>query len=200
MAKKTTKAKGKTKGVKIDFGDTESRGGKKRSGGRKHYPEGDYPAKVTAVRLGHSPEKETPGVYVTFKFTKKLKGKSIEEPVWLTPKNAWRVRTLLEACGLKVPNKKATVDFDKLVGKNLAVTLEDDEYDGKVSSRVNDFFLLSELNEKSKASELDTDEDDEDEDDEEEDDEDEDEDEEDDEDEDDDEDDEDEDDLDEIEI
>lgn len=143
-ARKTAAASGS--GVTVDFGEVESRGGKKSSGGRKHYPEGDYAVKVKSAKFGHSGDKETPRLEVTFVFTgTKLKGKEIRDDLYLTPKALWRLRQTLEALGLNVPSKKVKVDPDKLKGRACAITIEDDEYDGKLQSRVNDIYSLDEF-------------------------------------------------------
>lgn len=145
MAKTKGSAPSSTK-VSVDFGDTESRGGKKGTGGRKHYQPGDYAAKITNAEIMHSEDKGTPGIRVTFKLTSgKVKGGVVSDRFWLSPKALWRVRQLLEACGMKVPSKKVGIDVTALKGKTLAITLDDDEYDEKVYSTVTDTFLLSEL-------------------------------------------------------
>lgn len=134
------------KPVVVDFSDTETRGGKKGSGGRKHYPPGDYAVKCIRAATGKSADKETPRIEVTYRFTQgKLKGKEIRDDLYLTPKSLWRVRQTMEAMGIKVPSKKVKVDPSKFVGKTLAISIDDDEYDDKIYSRVTDSFLLSEF-------------------------------------------------------
>lgn len=155
--------------VRVDFGDTESRGGKKSSGGRKHYPEGDYPAKVKAVKLGKSGSEDSderkPRIETTYVFTKgKLKGKEIRDDYYLTEKALWRLRQALEAMGIKVPSKAVNLDITKMKGKECALTIADDEYDGKAYSVVTDVFMLSELEDDDEDEDDDLDEDDEDED------------------------------------
>lgn len=148
MAKPKRVAKNRPEGVVVDFSDSESREGKKRTGGRKHYPEGDYAAKCTKAELGKSGDKETPRVEALYKFTQgKYKGKEIRDDLYLTPKSLWRLRQTLEAMEIEVPSKKVRIDPKKMVGKEVALTLEDDEYDEKTYSRVVDTFLLSELEE-----------------------------------------------------
>lgn len=134
------------KPIKIDFSDTESRGGKKGRGGRKHYPPGDYAVKCIRAEATKSSEKETPGILLVFKFTRgSVKGQEVNDILWLTPKSLWRVRQTIEAMGMKVPSKAVNIDLDKLKNRELAITLDDEEYDDKVYSRVVDAFLVSEL-------------------------------------------------------
>jgi len=144
------------------------RGVEGRTGGRVHYPEGDYLVKVTKAELGKSSEKETPAAIMSFQFTqdKALKGKNIREYFYLTDKAMWKVRNLLEACGVKVPDKSFNFDFAKLVGKSLAITIEDEEYDNKTRSRITDTFTEAEFSSNvmdEDEEELDVDEDEEDE-------------------------------------
>lgn len=150
---------------KADFTEVESRGGKKGSGGRRHYPAGDYAVKCTKAELVKSSEKNTPGIALTFKVLQgEHKGGELTDRLWLTPKSLWRVRQTLEAMGMKVPSKAVQIDTNSFVGKSLAVTLDDEEYDDKVYSRVVDTFLLSDLEaveSDGQAGDLDSDEDEE---------------------------------------
>jgi len=164
MAKKGKVSRGESGStVIVDFGDTESRGGKKSSRS-SHLPEGDYAAKVKEAKLDRSSEKETPGIFVTWVITKgEYKGKALRDALWLSDKALWRVRQTLEALGVKVPSKKVKVDPKKMIGKEAAITLEDEEYDGKMRSRVVDVFALDELEDLEESEDEDEDEEDEDE-------------------------------------
>jgi hypothetical protein len=131
--------------VKVDFSETRSNEGKKGRA-RKHYPPGDYAVKCTSATLGKSTNKETPGIHVVYKFTSgKFKNQEVHDDLWLTDGSLWRVRQTMEAMGIKVPNKAVNIDTDIFRGKSLAVTLDDEEYEDKLFSRVVDTFLLSEL-------------------------------------------------------
>jgi len=132
--------------VKVDFSDVESRGGKKGSGGRKHYPPADYHVKCVSAKLGKSGDKETPRVEVTYKIVAgKQKGGQLRDDLYLTPKSLWRLRQTMEAMGMKIPSKAVNLDVDMLKGKELAVTLDDDEYNDTVYSKVVDAFTLAEF-------------------------------------------------------
>lgn len=157
--------------VKVDFSDVESRGGKKGSGGRKHYPPADYHVKCVGAKLGKSGDKETPRVEVTYKIVEgKYKGGQLRDDLYLTPKSLWRLRQTLEAMGMKIPNKAVGLDVDNLKGKELAVTLDDDEYNDTVYSKVVDAFTLAEFEGSDDEDVDDVDDDDDEEDDEDEDD------------------------------
>lgn len=162
MATRKRKVSGTGDGtIVVDFGDTESRGGKK--GARSaHVPEADYAVKVHAAKLDKSSEKETPGVFITWLITKgKYKGKTLRDPLWLSDKALWRVRQTWEALGVQVPSKKVKLDPRKIVGKEAAITTEDEEYESKIRSRVVDVFALSELEELEESDDEELDEDEE---------------------------------------
>ena len=57
----------------------------------------------------------------------------------------WKVRNLLIAVGKSVPKKRVNVDPSSLVGKTVGVTLEDDEYEGKLKSVIEAVFPAEEL-------------------------------------------------------
>jgi hypothetical protein len=119
--------------ITIDFTKDES------EGGRRRFPEGDYHVKYTGFKTGRSKEKDTPYVRVMFKILDgKYKGETVSDFLYLSPKALWRIRTFLEAIGVAVPKKKVNINFKKYVGKELGITLVDDEYEGRVRSRVGD--------------------------------------------------------------
>lgn len=185
-AKKTKKASAKKGGtMSVDFSEVEDKRGGKR------YKPGDYGVKVVEVTKGKTQNKGTPQISFKCKFVEgKYKGDTIFHNCNLLPQSLWVLRNALEALGKKVPKKVVKIDLNGLVGKKMGITIEDDEYENKVRSRVVDTFPYSELEDRQAGTDEELDEDDEDDEDEDEDDDDEDED---DEDEDDDEDDEDED-------
>lgn len=63
------------------------------------------------------------------------------------PNSLWKIRNLCIAAGITVPKKKVKVDPGKLVKKTIAVSLVDDEYDGKLKSVIDSVFPASELDE-----------------------------------------------------
>ncbi|QEQ93660.1 hypothetical protein SEA_ZUKO_82 [Streptomyces phage Zuko] len=56
----------------------------------------------------------------------------------------WKLRNLMMAAGFKVPKKRMQVDGNRLVGKDIGIFLEDDEYEGKPKSVIGSFFPASE--------------------------------------------------------
>lgn len=168
MPKKTATKKrssGSTKPVEVNFRDVEGRGGKK-SAGQSRYKPGDYAVKVKKAYFDKSGNKNTKQMVFQYVFIDgKYKGKSMYHRCNLLPQSLWVLRNAIEAMGMKVPSKKVKLDPKKYFGKKLAITIEDDEYKDKktkktkVSSKVTDTFLLSELEDAEDAPELDEDED-----------------------------------------
>ena len=126
--------------IPVDFSKDES------EGRRKRYPEGDYHVKYVSFKTGRSKDKDTPYVRVTFEVLDgKKKGAKVTDDLYLTDASLWRIRNFLEAMEVTVPKKKVNVNFAKYVGKELGVTLSDDEYNGRISSRITDFLDLDTL-------------------------------------------------------
>lgn len=129
MAKK---AKSKGGSIKVD-------GAKLTSGGRARLPEGDYKAKITAIKSGES-QAGNSQIIVTFTISEgPMKGKELRDYITLTEKAMWRLGNLLEALEIKWPKKVFNLPFEKLIGKELGITVYDDEYNGRVSSKVGDY-------------------------------------------------------------
>jgi hypothetical protein len=113
---------------------------------KKHMPAGDYLAKVTKVEDAKpkDPSDKTP----MWLFTIQLKNTpSATYPYYckLQENQLWKVRNMLVAAGINVPKKRVAVDPNKLVGKLIAVSLDDTEYDGKDQSEIGSVFSASEL-------------------------------------------------------
>jgi len=123
---------------------------------KKHYAPGDYPAKV--IKVQDATKKDDKSVKMWL-FT--IQVKSGTYPYYCTRTAAnqlWKIRNLFVACGINVPKKRVNVDPNKLVGKSLAVTLDDEEYEGKMQSVVATTFPLSELEAEGEGEEPDDDE------------------------------------------
>jgi hypothetical protein len=132
-------AKG-AKSKSLDFTKVKDGGGQFK---KIRQPAGDYRGRVLSVE--------------------DAKSKNGNEPMWLftieagagkypyycqfKPNLVWKIRNLFVAAGVSVPKKKINVDPNIVVGKEIAVTLEDDEYDDKPQSSINSVFPISELSE-----------------------------------------------------
>ena len=56
--------------------------------------------------------------------------------VLLDEKQLWKFRALLLAAGKEVPKRKVTVDPESIVGKQVMIDLEDDEWEGREKSAI----------------------------------------------------------------
>lgn len=126
----------------IDFTNVKEGG----SFSKKHMPAGDYLARVTKVEDAMPKDKsdKTP----MWLFTIQLKETpSATYPYYckLQENQLWKVRNLLVAAGINVPKKKVAVDPNKLIGKLVAVSLDDTEYNDKMQSEVAAVFSPNEL-------------------------------------------------------
>lgn len=121
---------------KLDF-----RGVKDRSGFRiKHFPEGDYKGKIVDV-ADHESDNGEGWVYT-------IQVKNAKFPYYVMTydkRQLWKVRNVFVAAGMNVPKKMLAVDPNKVVGKFVGVTLEDDEYEGRLRSVIGDLIPVSDL-------------------------------------------------------
>jgi len=96
----------------------------------KRQPEGDYKGKI--LKVVDSPSKKDN--VMQWCFTIQVGSGTYPYYCKHEENQLWKVRNLLTAAGMNVPKKKVKVDPNKLVGKTIGVTLEDDEYEGKKKS------------------------------------------------------------------
>lgn len=141
----------------LDFTDVSDR---EQSFNKKRVPAGDYLAKVTKVESRPTKETKEPQWLFTIVLVDKYTDRKFPYYCKLVPNQLWKVRNLLIACGFPVPQKRMKVDPNRVIGKTIAITLEDDEYDGKAQSSINAIFSASELedNVDDEADEYDTEE------------------------------------------
>lgn len=111
---------------------------------KKRMPAGDYIARIT--RVEDSPSKKDNEPQWLFSITLE-EHKSVTYPYYckLVENQLWKLRNLIQAAGIAVPKKKIKLDPEKLVGKLIGVSLEDDEYDGKAQSVIAAIFEASEV-------------------------------------------------------
>lgn len=111
----------------------------------RHVEEGDYVMKV--VKVDDHKSKEGNDQWL---FTMKRKGdERATYPYYcgVDEKQAWKIRKLFIACGLSVPKKLVMVDPNKVVGREFGAFLEDDEYEGRMRSRIADTFPKEDVTE-----------------------------------------------------
>lgn len=123
----------------------------------KHRPAGDYRMKITKVT--EEPTKKDPKKYQWIFVMVPADMQSAAYPYYcqLEENTLWKIRNLLIACGIDVPKKRVGVDPNKLVGRELGVTLEDDEYEGKMKSVITAVFPASDLDDEAAPADDETD-------------------------------------------
>jgi hypothetical protein len=120
---------------------------------------GDYKAKITKVEDAKAKASGDP----MWLFTIQVGAGKYPYYCQFKENTLWKIRNLIQSAGLKVPKKRVNVNPAILVGKDIGVTLEDAEYEGKIQSEVAAVFPLSELENAESPDEDDEDEVDEDE-------------------------------------
>lgn len=122
----------------LDFTDVKDGGGRFR---KTHYPAGDYKAKILKVEDAKKKSDNSPMWLVS------IAVKAGIYPYYLTfeSNTLWKIRNLFIAAGLPVPKKRVKVDPQKLVGKVIGVTLDEEEYEGKMQGVIASTFPSSEL-------------------------------------------------------
>lgn len=114
----------------------------------KHQEEGDYLAKIVKVEMtktkGKDGKKPEPMALIVFQDSNM---RSAAYPYYCTfgDNMLWKIRNTFIAAGVPVPKGKGKIDLAKLVNKEVGITLEDDEYDGKMKSVISAVFHKDEL-------------------------------------------------------
>jgi hypothetical protein len=116
----------------------------------KRVPAGDYLAKVTKVIDAPTKKKDDgsggdPQWTFTVELVDKYSDRKFPYRCKLEANQLWKIRNLFIAGGIVIPKKKMKVDPNKAVGRLIAVSLDDDEYDGKMQSVISQVFPASEL-------------------------------------------------------
>ena len=112
---------------------------------KKHQTPGDYKAKIMGVEDA-KPKDESDSTPMWL-FSIKVGSGTYPYYCKLQPNQLWKVRNLCTAAGIAIPRKKIKVDPNKLVGRLIAVTLDDTEYKDKLQSEISATFPVSELEE-----------------------------------------------------
>lgn len=115
---------------KLDFTNTQDRS----VFNPKRVAEGEYRAKV--VHLEDKNSKEDKPMW-TFGIALNDSPSHVY-PLYcvLEESQLWKIRNLFVACGFKVPKALATIDPNRAVGKEIVISLGDDEYEGREKSTI----------------------------------------------------------------
>lgn len=127
------------KRIKLDFSKTNDRSG----WNTKHIPEGLYAARITHVEETKAKDGTPMLIYGFQPNENKYKTRSFPVYCKLQANQLWKLRDLLMAAGYEVPKKVTTIDPDKIVGKTVAIEVEDNVYNGNVNSQVSNIYDLS---------------------------------------------------------
>lgn len=109
----------------------------------RRLPEGTYRAIITKVDETTSKAGNPMWVYAI---------SPVDHPTAVYPyyllledKHLWKLRALLLAAGKDVPKKKVAVDPESIVGKEIMIDLEDDEWEGREKSVIAGVFKCDEV-------------------------------------------------------
>jgi hypothetical protein len=134
MAKKTARRAAKKSTVEIDFTGVES------GGGGFKIKEGPY---LMAVEGVEDTESDAGNQMFKWTFVGKegaARGKKFYQyTVYDPPDSLWKLRGLLEALGVEVPDGPMDLDLEEMVDLELIGIVSDEEYQNKVSSKMTDF-------------------------------------------------------------
>lgn len=121
--------KAKSSTLSVDFSNTESK-----------LKPGEYLATVEEVSVETS---QSNTEYLKWKF--KIDGGGIAYyNTSLQPQALWNLRNLLEALGVEVPNSAMDIDLEDMLGRELMVLIDMEEYEGKKRPKMTDFWPADE--------------------------------------------------------
>jgi hypothetical protein len=136
-------------------------------GGRIRVPEDDYQVKIIKAVKGTT-QNDKQKLACTMKIVAGPTGvgKEFVDNIVLQENTLWRLANLLDAVAIKWSPKEIALPLDKLVGKELGVTLVDNVYNGRTTSQVGDYLDLETIKSLLAGDDADEDDDSEDDDDE----------------------------------
>lgn len=131
-------AKGKgAKAKALDFSNVKDRAAISPT----HRPEGDYLGKVISVQdITMGAEKRDAWLYII-----KVGAGTYAYRCGFNDNELWKIRNLFVAAGVPVPKKRQTIDPNKPVNHDVGITLQDHEYEDKLSSEIAAVFPPTEL-------------------------------------------------------
>lgn len=130
----------------MDFTNTKDRSGYNPT----HQKAGDYRGILKSVEHSISQsEKKTPQlVYAIADSDRPSAVYRYNCP--LTEASGWKIRNLFIAAGIPVPKKRVNITAlaEKIIGREVGMTLEDDEYEGRTRSQIVNVFPASDLHDR----------------------------------------------------
>ena len=130
----------------LDFSNVSEGGGGFRP---TRLPEGDYVANILSVTETQAKD-GTPMWLYAIEVKAQTKAGGVLTGIYryyckLQENQLWKVRNLLVAAGFNPPKSKQKVDPTRVVGRQVGVRLQDDEYEGREQSSIEMIFAASEV-------------------------------------------------------
>ena len=113
-------------------------GGVDTSGGSFHIPPGDYAMKCTGVTQEVSKADNEMLVFRFIGTEGKAKGRGFRLHCTFGENALWKLGQTLQALGVEIEDDPTTFDPDDVVDIEVIGTVADNEYDGKINSRLNE--------------------------------------------------------------
>lgn len=132
-----------TKKIKIDFSKTEERSG----WNTRHIPAGLHKAQIVSVQETEAQDGTAMLVYGFQPTDIKYRTRKFPFYCKLQQNQLWKLRDLLVAAGETVPKKSVQIDPNKVVGREIAIEVEDDMYNGNVRSTVQAIYNVAMVDE-----------------------------------------------------
>jgi hypothetical protein len=128
MASKKSK---RSRSIRVDFEGVES--------GGFNLADGTYVAEIASAEEKESSE-GNPMILLKWK----VKGKNVTlfDNISLLPQALWRLKTMLEAIGIEVPDSVMDVELDDLVGQSCKLEVTNETYEGKERPKVTNYLSL----------------------------------------------------------
>lgn len=102
-------------------------------------PEGEWLAKLKKVDMGEVQGSGDDCIKAQFEVIKgSAKGNTVFETFSLTEKALWKLKSFLDAAGMK-SNGKLTLDLDKMEGKVCIIDVIHDEYNGQKRAKISSY-------------------------------------------------------------
>jgi hypothetical protein len=116
----------------------------KEGGGSVHIPEGDYLFECVKAEQATSKNDNDMVVWELVGKEGKAKGKKFWVYTVITPEALWKLGQVVRALqpDIEVPDEPFKLDLDEFVGCECMGVVEDDEYDGKVNSKIRECFAV----------------------------------------------------------
>lgn len=109
----------------------------------KHKESGEYLGKIVEVR--DDPAKDGEAMWTWIVKTTDDSTATYPYYVKLIDSQLWKLRNLFIAAGIPLPKRAQKIDPNKVVGKEIGMYLDDDEYEGKMKSVISSVMPKDEL-------------------------------------------------------